>query len=311
MEPLIRIGTRGSPLALWQARAVQARLAEAAGIPAERIELVVIRTTGDRIQDRPLSEAGGKGLFTKEIDQALLDGVVDIAVHSAKDMETQLAPGTRIAACLPRGDIRDALITRNGGGFSEIPPGGLVGTASLRRAALVRRKRPDLETATLRGNVETRLRRLQEGVFDATLLALAGLARLSLADRASELLDPHEFPPALGQGAVAIAARNDDRDTAALLAGVDDVATSTALACERAFLAELDGSCRMPIAGLAEIEGGRLRFSGLVLSPDGVFEERAAIEGAAEHAAQLGAEAGRDLRARLPADFLAIAGASR
>ena len=304
-SPLLKIGTRGSPLALWQARTVQARLAEAAGLPTEAIEIVVIRTSGDRIQDRPLSEAGGKGLFTKEIDQALQEGAIDLAVHSAKDMETALAAGTRIAACLPRADVRDALIVHGGGGLAEIRHGGVVGTASLRRAALVRRRRPDLRTATLRGNVETRLKKLAAGEADATLLALAGLTRLGLEDRATAVLDTADFPPALGQGTIAIAAREGDGATAARVAAIDHAPTSAALACERAFLAELDGSCRMPIAGLAEILDGRVRFSGLVLSADGAFEESVAAEGAAEDAARIGAEAGRVLRARLPADFLA------
>ena len=210
MAQSIRIGTRGSPLALAQARMVHAALA-AQG--AGEIEIVAIRTSGDRIQDRPLSEAGGKGLFTKEIEEALLAGTIDLAVHSAKDMPTLLPDGLMLAACLPREDVRDAFISRKAASLRELPQGAVVGTASLRRQAMVKRLRPDVSVVPLRGNVETRLRKLEAGEVDATLLALAGLKRLGLADKATALLDTQEFLPAVGQGAITIEARTDDART--------------------------------------------------------------------------------------------------
>lgn len=303
--PFARIGTRGSPLALWQAEQVRDRLAAAADVPAESIEIVVIRTTGDRIQDRSLSEAGGKGLFTREIDEALLDGAIDLAAHSAKDLPTALPDGIEIAACLPRGDVRDAFVALGGRKLADLPAGARVGTASLRRGALLLRLRPDLRIATLRGNVGTRLKKIETGDFDATLLAFAGLSRLGIAGHATEIFSTAEFPPALGQGTIAVTARAADTDRIPLFTAMDDRTTSQALACERAFLAELEGSCRMPIAGLADVEGDELRFFGLVLSPDGSFEEAIAATNAPEKAGEIGAHAGRALRARLPDDFLA------
>lgn len=304
-SPLFRIGTRGSPLALWQAEAVRACLAEAAGTAVERIEIVVIRTTGDAIQDRPLSEAGGKGLFTREIDEALLDRRVDLAVHSAKDLPTALPDGIALSACLPRGDVRDAFVSTDGRTLADMPEGACVGTASLRRAALLLRRRPDLAVRMLRGNVGTRLRKIEAGEFDATLLALAGLRRLGLDGHATELMDVDRFPPALGQGTVAVAAREGPGRVADLLSAIGDPPAMQALACERGFLAELDGSCRMPIAGLAEVRDGQLRFSGLVLSPDGTFEAGISADGAAGDAHAVGAAAGIELRARLPHGFVA------
>src|SRR5712671_3954715 len=211
--PFLRIGTRGSPLALWQAREVRAHLAAAHGVEPEAIAIEAIRTTGDVIQDRPLSEAGGKGLFTKEIEQALLDKAIDLAVHSSKDMPTALPTGLELAACLPREDVRDAFISRKSASLRDLPQGAVVGTASLRRQAMVKRWRSDISTVVLRGNVETRLRKLDAGEVDATLLALAGLKRLGLAGKATALLDVDEFLPAVGQGAVTIEARVDDART--------------------------------------------------------------------------------------------------
>jgi hydroxymethylbilane synthase len=299
----IRLGTRGSPLALAQARLVRAALAAAHGWSEDAIEIVTIRTSGDRIQDRPLSEAGGKGLFTKEIEEALLAGTIDLAVHSAKDMPTVLPEGLMLAACLPREDVRDAFISRKAASLRELPQGAVVGTASLRRQAQVKRLRPDVSTVVLRGNVETRLRKLDAGEVDATLLALAGLKRLGLADKATALLDVDEFLPAVGQGAVTIEARVDDARTRELLAKIDHADTSVALDCERAFLAVLDGSCRTPIAGHAVLNGDALRFRGMILRPDGSEAFETARSGSRKDAVALGADAGAELKARAPADF--------
>lgn len=299
----LRIGTRGSPLALAQARQVRERLASAHGIDPTLIRLEVVHTTGDRIQDRPLAEAGGKGLFTKEIEQALLDGAIDLAVHSAKDMPTVLPDGIVIAAYLPREDARDAFISRKAASLAALAPGAVVGTASPRRQAMVRRLRPDVTVVSLRGNVETRLRKLDEGTVDATLLALAGLKRLGLADAATAVLDVETFPPAVGQGAIAIQARADDARVRDLLAAIADATTGIALGAERAFLAVLDGSCRTPIAGHAVVAQGRVRFHGLILSPDGSASFETTRSGAAVEAAALGADAGAELKRRAPADF--------
>ncbi len=250
---VLRIGSRGSALALVQAREVQSRLAKACGLPAGRIEITAIRTTGDMIQDRPLAEAGGKGLFTKEIEEALLAGAIDLAVHSAKDMPTVLPAGLVLTAFLPREDARDAFISRKAKTLGGLPRGAIVGTASPRRQALVKRLRPDLGITPLRGNVETRLRKLEAGDADATLLAVAGLKRLGLLAAATMVFDIDEFLPAVGQGAIGIETRADDMRTRALVAAIDDADTATALAAERAFLAVLDGSCRTPIAGHARV----------------------------------------------------------
>jgi len=296
----IRIGTRGSPLALAQARMVRDALA-AQGVG--EIEIVSIRTSGDRIQDRPLSEAGGKGLFTKEIEESLLVGTIDLAVHSAKDMPTLLPDGLMLAACLPREDVRDAFISRKAASLRALPQGAVVGTASLRRQAMVTRLRPDVSVVPLRGNVETRLRKLEAGEVDATLLALAGLKRLGLADKATALLDAQEFLPAVGQGAITIEARVDDGATRALLAKVDHADTSVALACERAFLAVLDGSCRTPIAGHAVLTAEEISFRGMILRPDGSEAFETSRAGSRRDATALGADAGAELKRRAPADF--------
>jgi hydroxymethylbilane synthase len=296
----IRIGTRGSPLALAQARMVRDALA-AQGVG--EIEIVSIRTSGDRIQDRPLSEAGGKGLFTKEIEESLLVGTIDLAVHSAKDMPTLLPDGLMLVACLPREDVRDAFISRKAASLRALPQGAVVGTASLRRQAMVTRLRPDVSVVPLRGNVETRLRKLEAGEVDATLLALAGLKRLGLADKATALLDAQEFLPAVGQGAITIEARVDDGATRALLAKVDHADTSVALACERAFLAVLDGSCRTPIAGHAVLTADAISFRGMILRPDGSEAFETSRAGSRRDATELGADAGAELKRRAPADF--------
>jgi hydroxymethylbilane synthase len=294
----LRIGTRGSPLALVQAVAVRAAIAASTGIVADAIAIVPIRTSGDRITDRPLAEAGGKGLFTKEIDEALLDGRIDVGVHSAKDMATRLPDGVVIVACLPRGDVRDAFISPHASSLAELPAGAVVGTSSLRRRALVLRARADLAVVDLRGNVETRLRKIAEGQAHATLLAAAGLARLGLADRVAGYLDADAWLPAPGQGTIAIAARAGDTKVRALLAGIDHRATSLALAAERAFLAELDGSCRTPIGGLARIDGDRLTFRGMIVKPDGSEAHAVERQGSTADGTTIGRDAAADLARR-------------
>jgi hydroxymethylbilane synthase len=300
---ILRLGTRGSPLALAQARMVREALAMAHGFEPEAIELVVIRTTGDRIHDRPLADAGGKGLFTKEIEEALLDGRIDLAVHSSKDMPTVLPPGLVLAAFLEREDPRDAFISRKANTLADLPRSAAVGTSSPRRQALVRRMRADLRVVDLRGNVETRLRKLDAGEADATLLALAGLKRLGLTDVATRVLEVDEFLPAVGQGAIGIETRADDGKTRTLLDAINHADTAAALVAERAFLAALDGSCRTPIAGHATIAGGTLRFRGMIVKPDGGEAFEAARSGPVRDAEALGTDAGRELRARAGADF--------
>ena len=303
-EISLRIGTRGSPLALAQTHEVRRLLAVAAGCDESRFEIVVIRTTGDMIQDRPLSEAGGKGLFTKEIDAAMLNGEIDVAVHSSKDLPTFLPEGVTIAGYLPREDVRDAFVSARADSLAALPPGATLGTASLRRLAQVRRLRPDIQAALLRGNVETRLRKAEAGEVDATLLAYAGLKRLGLADRATALLDIDDFLPAVGQGAIGLTARANDAATHMTLDPIVDADSGYALAAERAFLAVLDGSCRTPIAGYARVASGRIDFRGMVLRADGSQTFEVEISGATSEAGRLGAEAGRDLLGRLPAGVL-------
>jgi hydroxymethylbilane synthase len=303
LAPPIRIGTRGSPLALVQAEEVRRRLLAAHGLDPAAVALEVIRTTGDRIQDRPLAEAGGKGLFTKEIEEALLSGGVDLAVHSAKDLPTWLPEGLVIAASLPREDVRDVFVSPKAGSIAELPSGATVGTAAPRRQALVKRLRPDLRVVTFRGNVETRLRKLAEGEADATLLALAGLNRLGRADAVTDVLSVTDFPPAVGQGIIAVETRSGDGRIAGLLARLNDEPAMTALKAERAFLAALDGSCRTPIAGYARAEQGRLRFHGVILTFRGDHWFETTREGAISEADALGADAGRELKARAPRGF--------
>jgi hydroxymethylbilane synthase len=301
----ILIGTRGSPLALWQARHVWARLLETSALGEGDLGLSVITTSGDRIKDKPLREFGGKGLFTKEIDEALLREDVDLAVHSIKDLPTELPRGIVIAAVLPRADVRDAFIGATAGTLGELPPGSTVGTSSLRRAAQVYRARPDLRVVDFRGNVETRLKKLGEGQADATLLALAGLERLGLAARATSILSTEEMLPAVAQGAIGVTCREDDAKLRALLEPLNDVASATTVACERGFLARLDGSCKTPIAGLAELDAGMLKFRGLVIRPDGREWYDIEVTGEAEHARQLGTDAGKELLARAGPGFMA------
>jgi hydroxymethylbilane synthase len=303
---ILRLGTRGSPLALAQARMVRQALAAAHGFDPEQIAIEVIRTSGDRIQDRPLADVGGKGLFTKEIEEALAADTIDLAVHSSKDMPTVLPPGLVLSAFMEREDPRDVFISRKAKSIAGLPRGATVGTASLRRQAMVKRKRPDLTIVPLRGNVETRLRKLDEGVADATLLALAGLKRLGLADAVTAVLDVNEFLPAVGQGAIGIETRADDARTCELLAAINHADTFSALAAERAFLAVLDGSCRTPIGGHATISGGRLSFRGMVVKPDGSEDFEATREGNVRDAERLGADAGAELKGRAGSDFFSV-----
>jgi hydroxymethylbilane synthase len=299
----LRIGTRGSPLALVQARTVRARLAAATGADEDAIELVVIRTTGDIIQDRALAEEGGKGLFTKEIEEALLERRIDLAVHSAKDMPTILPDGLILAACLEREDPRDVFISRKARTLAELPRGAGLGTTSPRRQAIAKRIRPDLNIVPLRGNVETRLRRLDNGDVDATLLALAGLKRLGLAEHATNIMSAEEFLPAVGQGAIGIEVRAGDSRLREILARIDHADTSTAVACERAFLAALDGSCKTPIAGHATISGNALQFRGLIARPDGAAAHDISGTGHRKDAATIGADAGREIKHRAGPGF--------
>jgi len=294
----LRIGTRGSPMALYQAGLVRDRLCAAhPGLAAAgAVELVPIRTTGDRVLRRPLAEIGGKGLFTKEIEEALFDRRIDLAVHSLKDMETVLPAGLEIGAVLTRDDPRDALVARGGGGLADLPQQARIGTASLRRRAQLLRWRGDLDVVPIRGNVGTRLAKLAAGEFDALVLALCGLQRLGKAALASEILAPELMLPAVGQGALALECRAGDPVLRPLLLPLHDPRSAASVAAERAMLAALDGSCRTPIAGLATIEGDRLTLDALLLSFDGSAERRGQIRGAIEDAVALGGELGARLR---------------
>ena len=303
-EPL-RIGTRGSPLALAQARMVADALA-----PRVATEIVVVKTTGDHILDRPLAEIGGKGLFTKEIEDRLIEGTLDLAVHSMKDMPTILPKGLVIAAMLPRADPRDVLIAGRARRIADLPQGARVGTASLRRAAQLLSARPDLAVSTLRGSVQTRLARIERGDFHATLLAKAGLDRLGLHERTRHPLEPEEMLPVVAQGAVGIECVADDTFVRALLAEIDDADTTLCVEAERAFLARLDGSCRTPIAGWARIagEGGgrHVNFDGLVASPDGRTVHRGRTTVATGDAATAAGMLGAELLSLVGPDFFTV-----
>jgi hydroxymethylbilane synthase len=267
------------------------------------IELLTIRTTGDRVQNRLLAEIGGKGLFTKEIEEALLDGRIDLAVHSLKDMETALPEGLTIGCVLPRDDPRDALVSRAGAVLVDLPPGARIGTASLRRRAQALRERPDFEIVPIRGNVGTRLDKLAAGEVDGLILALCGLERLGKSDIATEILSPERMLPAVGQGALAIECRASDDDLLRFLDPLNDPASAACVAAERAMLAALDGSCRTPIAGLAAIEGERLTLDALLLAPDGSAERRGRAEGAVADAVAVGNDVGERLRHEAGPEF--------
>jgi hydroxymethylbilane synthase len=302
----LRVGTRGSPLALAQAHMVKASLLAAEpSLDDDAVEIVVVSTQGDRVQDRTLAEIGGKGLFTEEIEAGLLQGSLDLAVHSMKDMPTLLPDGLVISAVLPRADPRDALIARGPRSIAELPRGAVVGTASLRRHAQLSAVRPDLVVVPLRGNVQTRLRKLEAGEVQATFLAMAGLIRLGLEHVVSVALEPEEMLPAVAQGAIGIECRANDRPVLELLARVNHAPTLTSITAERAFLGALDGSCRTPIAALAELDGASLRLRGLVASPDGRAVDRIEATGEVSACATVGAETGARLRARLGPEYAA------
>lgn len=293
-----RIGTRGSALALAQAHEVRDRLMAATGLAQDRFEIVVMSTSGDRIQDRPLAEVGGKGLFTKEIEDALEERTIDLAVHSSKDMPTILPDGLILSAFLPREDVRDAFISRKAKTLAELPPGSVVGTASLRRQAMVKRLRPDLAVVNYRGNVQTRLRKLEEGVAEATFLAVAGLKRLGMQDRITAPVSIEHMLPAVAQGVIALEIRDGDEATAALIAPLNDPETAVAATAERTFLARMEGSCRTPIAGYAVINAGELLFRGQILSVDGSRSYDVSRSGPPENAAELGLAAADEILTR-------------
>ena len=304
----VRIGTRGSPLAMVQTEAVRRCLAEAAPELAEpaAIAVVVIRTTGDKVLDRPLADIGGKGLFTKEIDEAMLAGRIDLAVHSVKDLPTWLPPGIALGAVLPRADPRDVLI---GGAalIQDLPAGAVVGTASPRRQAQILARRPDLRVVPLRGNVHTRLRKLAEGEVAATLLALAGLTRLGLSGTGS-VIAPEEMLPAVGQGAIGITCRSDDAASKTLLALLDHAPTAAEVSAERAMLAVLDGTCHTPIAGLGRAVGPDFWLRGLVARPDGSHLLEGERYGSISDAEAIGRDLGEELRVRAGPDFFVMPG---
>ncbi|WP_294610710.1 hydroxymethylbilane synthase [uncultured Roseovarius sp.] len=291
----LKIGTRGSPLALAQAYETRRRLSSAFDLAEEAFEIIVIKTTGDRIIDRPLKEIGGKGLFTREIEQAMQTGEIDIAVHSMKDMPVLQPEGLLLDTYLPREDVRDAFVSPSVGGLGDLRAGARVGTSSLRRKAQVLVAYPHLEVVEFRGNVQTRLKKLDEGVAACTFLAMAGLNRLGRSEVAQCAIEPEVMLPAVAQGAIGIERRADDTRAADMLAAIHHTETGQRLAAERAFLAALDGSCETPIAGLADLSGGNLRLRGEILRPDG--SESLSDEGTA--LIEDGAELGREIAARL------------
>ncbi|CAM3378927.1 hydroxymethylbilane synthase [Paracoccus nototheniae] len=300
----LRIGTRGSILALAQAHETRDRIMAAHGLPAEAFEITVIRTTGDRITDRPLKEIGGKGLFTREIEEALTEGAIDLAVHSMKDMPT-LQPGGLVIDCyLPREDVRDAFVSLHAASIADLPQGAVVGSSSLRRRAQLAHRRPDLQLVEFRGNVQTRLRKLQDGVALATFLAQAGLNRMDMAHVARGPIDPDEMLPAVAQGAIGVERRADDAMAAMLLAPIHDGDTGLRIAAERAFLARLDGSCQTPIAGLAELTADRLILRGEILRPDGSEVVAGRREGLASDGAAMGEDLAAELLSRAGPGFL-------
>ena len=298
----LKIGTRGSPLALVQANNVRDHLlAIHDGLTAE---IVIISTTGDQVQDRRLSEVGGKGLFTKEIQEALIDGRIDLAVHSMKDVETWLPDETEIAVVLEREDPRDAFLSPRAATLDELPAGAAIGTSSLRRQAQILHRRPELRVELLRGNVQTRLRKLEEGIVDATLLALAGLKRLGNEGVAQSFIETDVILPAVAQGIVGLETRRDDARVRDLVAPLNHAPTRSRVTAERAMLAALDGSCHTPIGGLANLSAdGRISLTGLIAMPDGSQLHKMSDEGPAGDAEALGTALGQALRARMPADF--------
>lgn len=298
----LKIGTRGSPLAMAQAYEARDRLMAALGLDADVFQITVISVTGDRIQDRPLSAVGGKGLFTKEIEEALLDASIDIAVHSMKDMPVDCPAGLTIECYLPREDVRDAFVSRKYKNISDLPQGAVVGSSSLRRRAQIAQSRPDIKLVEFRGNVQTRLRKLDEGVADATFLAMAGLNRLGMAEIANPI-ETDRILPAVAQGCIGIEQRAQDADVTQALALINDAEATVRLAAERAFLAGLDGSCQTPIAGLAELDGDTLHLRGEVIRPDGSERLTYKMSGQSATAAAMGSEMATVIRAQMGDGF--------
>lgn len=293
--PRVVIATRESALALWQARHIQSRLA--ALYPRTEFALLGMTTQGDQILDSPLARIGGKGLFIKELEDALQQGRADLAVHSMKDVPMQLLPGFALAAITEREDPRDAFVSKNFRSLEELPPGSVVGTASLRRESQIRARFPRLEVRTLRGNVQTRLRKLDEGQYAAIILAAAGLKRLGLGERITRLLPPDESLPAVGQGALGIECMEGRADMAGLLAALNDADTAACVRAERAMSRALAGSCQVPLGGFAELNGARLRLRGFVATPDGSRMARSEAEGPADRPEALGETLAQKLRA--------------
>jgi len=304
----LRIGTRGSPLALAQAHTVRNLLAAAhPSLAAEgAIKIEIIKTTGDSVVDRTLSSIGGKGLFTKEIEQALIDQSIDLAVHSMKDVPTYLPDGLIVDCILEREDPRDAFFSSDGRGVGELEPDSVVGTASLRRQAQLLHARPDIRVVPFRGNVETRLAKLAAGVVDATVLAVAGMKRLGRAAQIQTIIPPEIMLPSVAQGAIGIERRIEDERVAALLAPLNHAESAARILAERTLLGVLDGSCRTPIGGLAEIADGTLTLRALVIRPDGSVRHDAVISGTVADAARIGHEAGMDLKHRAGPGFFAL-----
>ena len=299
----LKIGTRGSPLALWQAHEVRRCLMAALGLPEAAFETVVIKVTGDTTQDKALREIGGKGLFTREIEEALLDGGIDIAVHSMKDMPTLQPEGLVLDCYLERADVRDGFVSPRAARLQDLPQGAVVGSSSLRRRAQLKLRRPDLQLVEFRGNVQTRMRKLEEGVADATFLAMAGLTRLGMADMARSAIAPEEMLPACAQGAIGVERRVGDGRAAVMLATIHHGPTGLRLAAERAFLTRLDGSCETPIAGLAMLEGDSLWLRGEILRPDGTASVSGELRGAAGDGAAMGVALADDLLGRAGPGF--------
>ncbi len=295
-RPTLVLGTRGSKLAWQQSEWFQSRIHDVA--PDVRITLQKIQTSGDRIVDVPLAKIGGKGLFVKEIEEALLAGDIDLAVHSMKDVPAQLPEGLEILCVPPREDARDALISRDGRSFKDLPQGARIGTASLRRQAQLLNARPDLRIEMLRGNLDTRLRKLKEGQFDAIVLAAAGLRRLAWAHEITEYLDPCVSLPAIGQGALGIEGRSNDSFVRSILDRLNDPATHTTVTAERAVLIRLEGGCQVPIAAYATLSGGQLLLEGLVASVDGKTIIRDRVQGKSQEAHALGVQLAERLLAR-------------
>ena len=295
MSDILRIGTRGSPLALAQAHETRARLMQALSRAEDAFEIVAIKTSGDMVRDRPLSEIGGKGLFTKELEEALLESRIDLAVHSMKDMPAHMPLGLEIGAVLPREDARDAFICLSAKSLLDLPQGARLGSSSVRRTAQALRLRPDLVATPFRGNVETRLQKLKEGFADATFLAAAGLKRLGLAAHITSLISVDDMLPAVAQGAIAIQVKHGS-SALAQVEKINHAESNIAVTCERAFMAALDGSCRTPIAGYAVLQNGELQFRGEALTVDGKHVFTATRKGASADAARMGREAGEEIK---------------